>query len=68
MLEAMKQVRGHSHDRPQPIRTSEERAASRRKIAERLLAIGRESGRRVSDSYRAVQHGELLYDDAGLPK
>lgn len=37
-------------------------------FAERLLAIGRACGERLSPPYDTVDHGELLYDDRGLPK
>lgn len=36
--------------------------------AERLLAIGRDCARRLREPYRSVDHGDLLYDDEGLPR
>ena len=33
-----------------------------------LLAIGRDTAGRLSEPYRSSEHGELLYDDRGLPK
>lgn len=37
-------------------------------LAERLLKIGRESAALWKEPYRSVDHGELLYDEKGLPK
>lgn len=36
--------------------------------AERLLAIGRDCAARLDSATLALDHGELLYDDAGLPR
>ncbi|MPZ53195.1 MAG: antitoxin [Acidimicrobiia bacterium] len=36
--------------------------------AARLLAIGRRAAARMSPELRSIDHDELLYDDAGLPK
>jgi antitoxin VapB len=36
-------------------------------LADRLLAIGRDTAPRLLEPYRSVDHGELLYDDNGLP-
>jgi len=36
-------------------------------LAERLLAIGRDVAPRLSEPYRSADHGDLLYDDKGLP-
>lgn len=36
-------------------------------MAERLLAIGRDLAPRLSEPYRSADHGDLLYDDRGLP-
>jgi antitoxin VapB len=36
--------------------------------AERILKIGRECAFVCREPYRSVYHGELLYDDKGLPK
>ena len=35
---------------------------------QRILQLGREFARRLPEEYRSVDHGEWLYDDAGLPK
>jgi antitoxin VapB len=37
-------------------------------LADRLLAIGRDSAPRLKEPYRSAEHGDLLYDDLGLPK
>lgn len=37
-------------------------------LAERLLEIGRECAAHLKEPYRSVDHGELLYDDRGLPR
>lgn len=41
--------------------TKEERSAA-------LLAIGRDAAARLTATARAVDHGELLYDEQGLPR
>jgi antitoxin VapB len=37
-------------------------------LADRLLAIGRDSAPRLKEPFRSAEHGDLLYDDLGLPK
>jgi antitoxin VapB len=37
-------------------------------LAERLLKIGRECAAHLKEPYRSIDHGELLYDEKGLPK
>ena len=37
-------------------------------MAERLLKIGRECAPLWKEPYRSIDHGELLYDEKGLPK
>lgn len=37
-------------------------------LADRLLAIGRDTAPRLAEPFRSVDHGELLYDENGLPK
>lgn len=41
---------------------------TREPLAERLLAIGRDCAAHMKEPWRSVDHGELLYDDLGLPK
>jgi antitoxin VapB len=43
------------------------RQSQRPGMAERLLAIGRDLAPRLSEPYRSTDHGELLYDEKGLP-
>ena len=38
------------------------------RISERLLEIGRDCAKRLPAFLRAVDHGELLYDERGLPR
>lgn len=44
------------------------RERSREGLAERLLAIGRDCAKHMKEPYLSIDHGELLYDDKGLPK
>jgi len=37
-------------------------------IAKRLLKIGKDCAAHLKKPYRSVDHGELLYDEKGLPK
>ncbi len=37
-------------------------------MAERLLQIGRECAARMPPELRSSDHGEMLYDERGLPK
>jgi antitoxin VapB len=37
-------------------------------LADRLLAIGQDCAARLKTPYRTVEHGELLYDERGLPR
>jgi len=40
----------------------------RRNLAERLVTIGQECAAHLKEPYRTVDHGELLYDERGLPR
>lgn len=44
------------------------RGATGGNLADRLLAIGRDCAKRLPPAVRAVDHGELLYDERGLPR
>ncbi len=44
------------------------RAGAEPDLAERLLAIGRDCAARLKEPWRSAEHGDLLYDDRGLPK
>ena len=37
-------------------------------LAERLLRIGKDCAAHVREPFRSVDHGELLYNDKGLPR
>ena len=37
-------------------------------LAEKIMAIGRETARRIGPEYRALDHDALLYDENGLPR
>ena len=37
-------------------------------LAERLLKIGRECAAHMKEHYLSIDHGEMLYDEKGLPK
>ena len=36
-------------------------------LADRLLAIGRDAAPRLHEPFRTADHGDLLYDERGLP-
>jgi antitoxin VapB len=37
-------------------------------LAERLLRIGKDCAAHLKEPYRSAPHGDLLYDDKGLPR
>jgi antitoxin VapB len=37
-------------------------------VKERIMRIAKECAPRWKEPYRSVDHGDLLYDDKGLPK
>lgn len=37
-------------------------------LSKRLLRIGRECAAHLKEPFRSADHGDLLYDDKGLPK
>jgi len=37
-------------------------------LADRLLQIGRECAAHMKEPYLSIDHGEMLYDEKGLPK
>lgn len=39
-----------------------------RQRVDEILAIGRDCAERLSEPYRSAEHGDLLYDDNGLPR
>jgi antitoxin VapB len=44
------------------------RMAQSAALADRLLAIGRDCAGRLDEPYRSAEHGDLLYDERGLPR
>ena len=38
------------------------------RLADCLLAIGRDCAAHLKEPYKSVDHGELLYDERGLPR
>ena len=44
------------------------RRARGRDIAEHLLAIGRDCAAHLKKPFRTIDHGDMLYDERGLPK
>ena len=44
------------------------RAQSKGDMVERLLEIAKDCGPRWKEPYRSIDHGDLLYDEKGLPK
>jgi antitoxin VapB len=43
-------------------------AAEHPSVADHLLAIGRNTAPRLKEPFRSTEHGELLYDEHGLPR
>jgi antitoxin VapB len=37
-------------------------------LADRLLAIGADAAHRLPEQLRTAEHGDLLYDESGLPR
>jgi len=50
------------------VREKLERIRSRKGISEQLLAIGRDIAERLEEPYKSMDHGDILYDENGLPK
>jgi len=44
------------------------RSAQRRPLAQRLVEIGRACAARLPEPIRSQDHGDLLYDERGLPR
>ena len=38
------------------------------KLSDRLLEIGRDCAPHLKEPFRSAEHGDLLYDEKGLPK
>ena len=37
-------------------------------LADRLLAIGKDCAARLKEPFRSIDHGDMLYDQSGLPR
>ena len=37
-------------------------------LADRLVAIGKDCAARLKEPFRSADHGDLLYDERGLPR
>jgi antitoxin VapB len=37
-------------------------------LADRLLAIGKDCAAHIKEPFRTAEHGDLLYDERGLPR
>jgi antitoxin VapB len=44
------------------------RRAGAMSLADRLVAIGQDCAAHLKESFRSIEHGELLYDEHGLPR
>ena len=44
------------------------RGDSKKNRVERLLEIGRDCAAHLKEPFKSVDHGDLLYDEKGLPK
>jgi antitoxin VapB len=53
-------------ERLERVRKDDEK--SRGEFVERILQIGRECAAHLKEPYKSIDHGELLYDENGLPK
>ncbi len=45
-----------------------ERVEAPNDLTRQLLEIGRDCAARLNEPYRSVAHGDLLYDERGLPR
>jgi antitoxin VapB len=44
------------------------RGKSKKSRVERILEIGKECAAHMKGPYKSIDHGDLLYDEKGLPK
>jgi len=44
------------------------RRAKTLSLTDRLIAIGKDCAAHLKDPFRSVDHGDLLYDENGLPR
>lgn len=52
-------------ERLQRVQDKDKHAA---KLSDRLLEIGRDCAMHLKEPFRSADHGDLLYDEQGLPK
>lgn len=44
------------------------RTTQGRRLADRLVAIGKDCASHLKEPYLSIDHGDLLYDEKGLPR
>jgi len=49
-------------------RLERERRTRSEGLASRLLAIGKDCAAHLNEPFRSVEHGDLLYDERGMPR
>jgi antitoxin VapB len=49
-------------------RLSRVRLGSKPELADRLTEIGKDCAAHIKEPYRSIDHGELLYNEKGLPR
>jgi antitoxin VapB len=49
-------------------RLSRVRLGSKPELADRLTEIGKDCAAQIKEPYRSIDHGELLYNEKGLPR
>jgi antitoxin VapB len=49
-------------------RLAQVRRARNGDLADKLVAIGRDCASHLKEPFRTIDHGEMLYDERGLPK
>ena len=49
-------------------RLKKEQGRKTGKLSDRLLEIGQDCAKRLKEPFRSAEHGDLLYDEKGLPK
>ena len=52
----------------QAVRERLDRLRRERRLADRLLLIGKDCAARLKEPFRSGDHGDLLYDEHGLPR
>jgi len=72
LIAKLAKVKGESMTRAVTVAVEErlERSSRHKKegVAEKLMKIARETGPLIKEPWKSTPHGELLYDDKGLPK